>query len=209
MNQAQILKALEDHPDALGVIPSYRAVRPHLDVQIYDCLESTNHHLWQLLDQGATAGTVVIARRQWAGRGQWGRRWQSPEGGLYLSLLLEVEVPVQEQGMLTLASAWGLATALVKVGLPIQIKWPNDLVVMGRKLGGILTEIRRENHQIRYAVIGVGLNWANPVPDSGITLKTLLEQTGGAGLETLESLAALTLRGCFAGPAVLAGSGLG
>lgn len=202
MNRVQILAALEDDPAALGVIPPYRAIRPHLDIQIYDCLESTNRYLWQLLDHGAAAGTVVIARQQRAGRGQWGRPWQSPEGGLYLSLLLEVEIPTQQQGMLTLASAWGLVTALVNVGAPVWIKWPNDLVAMGRKLGGILTETRLEGQCIRYAVIGVGLNWANPVPEAGITLKTLLHETGGthgSNVGSLETLAALTLRGILQG----------
>ena len=157
----------------------------------FDTLSSTNSTLWQLLDGGAEAGTTVIAAQQEAGRGQWGRQWQSLPGGLYLSVAIAPYLAAQKSHQLTLCSAWGLATTLRNYSLPIQIKWPNDLLLHGRKLGGILTETRLQQGQITTAVIGIGLNWSNAVPETGINLQSL----DPTSIHSLEMLAAITLEG--------------
>lgn len=163
--------------------------------------------LWNLLDQGAGAGTTVIAAQQQSGRGQWGRQWYSPPGGLYLSLAIifnstskvntTINPPswVTQSGKLTLSSAWGIATALRDYAIPIQIEWPNDLLLHGHKLGGILTETRSYQGQITTAVIGVGINWTNSVPEAGINLEALQPNP----IPSLEMLAAITLEGLEAG----------
>lgn len=162
--------------------------------------------LWTLLDQGAGAGTTVIAAQQRSGRGQWGRQWYSPPGGLYLSLAMvfktckagtPINSPywVTQSGHLTLSSAWGIATALRGYAIPVQIKWPNDLLLHGHKLGGILTETRSYQGQITTAVIGVGINWTNSVPEAGINLDALQPNP----IRSLEMLAAITLEGLEAG----------
>jgi BirA family transcriptional regulator, biotin operon repressor / biotin---[acetyl-CoA-carboxylase] ligase len=169
----------------------------------FDRVASTNSTLWDLLDRKAPVGTTVIAAQQSAGRGQWGRQWQSPCGGLYLSLAMVTATQLQngqpvlaaETGLLTLSSAWGLATCLRAQGVPVDLKWPNDLMVRGRKLGGILTETRLHQGQVTAAIVGIGLNWKNPVPDTGINLQTLLGEAGSPNLSSLEALAALTLGG--------------
>jgi len=135
-----------------------------LSVQVFETLPSTNQTLWQLIDQGAPGGTVVVARQQTAGRGQWGREWQSSLGGLYLSIALNVNLAAEDAAQLTMGSAWGIATALRGLGIPVEIKWPNDLILMGKKLGGILTETRVQQGKIVKAVVGVGINWDNLVP---------------------------------------------
>jgi len=170
-----------------------------LTLQIFDQVSSTNRLLWQLFDQGAAIGTVVIACQQQAGRGQRGRSWLSLLGGLYLSILLNPESPASEAEQLTLCSAWGVAAALRDHGIPVKLKWLNDLVVEGRKLGGILTETRVRQGRIAQAVIGVGVNWANSVPASGINLQTILLSQSHPQIATLEELGAIVISGLLRG----------
>ncbi len=165
----------------------------------FEILESTNQTLWELLEEGAVPGTFITATRQTSGRGQWGRRWQSEPGGLYLSWAIAPNLPTAQAILLTLSSAWGIATLLRRYGFPVAIKWPNDLILRGRKLGGILTETRIHQGIITQAVIGVGLNWANPVPETGITLQEEFYRDGNPGEFSLEHLLALTLRGLVSG----------
>lgn len=213
MNSEQLIATLREHPRQLGVIQPFWAIRPKFYPHLFDSLDSTNTTAWDLVNQGAPSGTVVIAQTQQAGRGQWGRQWQSPSGGLYLSLVLQPEVPASCSTQLTLAGAWGIVTSLCNLGLSVQIKWPNDLVAQGRKLGGILTETRVERDRITAAVVGVGLNFNNPVPPPGITLAALPQLSAGqrdypagakpaqaaVALDSLERVAAVVLFGLLQG----------
>ncbi|MBD1924634.1 biotin--[acetyl-CoA-carboxylase] ligase [Microcoleus sp. FACHB-831] len=169
-----------------------------LSCHIFETLPSTNQTLWKLIEEGATAGTVVIAQQQTAGRGQWGRQWQSSAGGLYLSMALEPDLPAVNSAALTMCSAWGIATELRKYAVPVLIKWPNDLIVQGRKLGGILTETRVNKNKIAKAVVGVGINWDNPVPETGINLRSQGKDTTNT-VTSLEMLAAIAIRGLLSG----------
>ena len=171
------------------------------DIHIYDELESTNQTLWDLMEQGAKAGTVAIARQQTAGKGQWGRQWTSAIGGLYLSFALEPSIPVHHSPHLILSTVWGVALALRACQLPVSIKWPNDLVVEQSpaqlyKLGGILTETRITGQSIHQAVIGIGLNGANPVPQPGINLMNV---PSPEPLDSLNKLAAIAIYGIRSG----------
>ncbi|GAB4460593.1 MAG: biotin--[acetyl-CoA-carboxylase] ligase [Elainellaceae cyanobacterium] len=172
-----------------------------LSVRVYDVLDSTNRAAWEHLATDPAADVVVIAEQQRAGRGQWGRQWQSPPGGLYLSWGFRPVLRADHAPQITLWSAWGVAIALRQAGVPVQLKWLNDLVVSGRKLGGVLTETRVQQGHISQAVVGVGLNWANPVPDPGISLKTLQDQGLRLDIASLEVLAAIALQGLRLGHA--------
>ena len=107
----------------------------------YDTVDSTNTVCKSLAAQGAPSGTAVIARLQTAGRGRMGRSFESPEGlGLYLSVLWRPEGTPEDLLPLTPMAAVSAAGAIHRVtGAPVRIKWPNDLVLEGRKLAGILT----------------------------------------------------------------------
>jgi BirA family biotin operon repressor/biotin-[acetyl-CoA-carboxylase] ligase len=170
-----------------------------LSFHIFETLSSTNHKLWELIDQGAEPGTIVIATQQTAGKGQWGRHWQSPEGGLYLSIAVAPNLPVANGAMLTFASAWGIATALRDHGIPVLLKWPNDLLLTGHKLGGILTQTRVHQEIITKAVIGVGINWSNPVPEAGINLINFFKNQATQPIQSLEMLIAIIIRGILSG----------
>lgn len=137
---------------------------------------STNQVAWELAQAGAQPGTIVIALQQSAGRGQWGRQWSSPLGGLYLSRYFAPQLLPEDGAQLTLAAAWGLGQTLRDRGVPVALKWPNDLVVRGRKWGGLLTETRLVGGKIARAVTGLGLNWANPVPETGINATELFSE---------------------------------
>jgi BirA family biotin operon repressor/biotin-[acetyl-CoA-carboxylase] ligase len=128
---------------------------------------STQDVLHELAAAGAAAGTVVIAGEQTAGRGSRGRAWASPAGGLWMSVLLRPEVaPALEVLSLRVALAVSAAIEAVVPGIALQLKWPNDLVLAGRKLGGILCEARWQGNSLGWVAVGVGVNVANGIPEA-------------------------------------------
>lgn len=133
-------------------------------VHCFPTLASTNDLAKELGAKGAPEGTLVVAEAQTGGRGRLGRRWDSPPGvGLYASLLLRPSLPPLELPRITLTTAVAVVRALRRViGLAVGIKWPNDLILQGKKVGGILTEMETETERIRYLVVGLGLNVNNP-----------------------------------------------
>ncbi len=170
-----------------------------LHFEIHEQLNSTNDRLQELLHQGAPAGTVVIANEQTQGRGQQGRAWISNPGGLYLSIGLRPQISATEGGRLTLGCAWGIAMAFRREGIPLDLKWPNDLLLNGKKLGGILTESRLRGATIHQASVGIGLNWSNLAPANGISLQPFLEKHSHVRITSLEGVIALVLWGVLLG----------
>ncbi len=175
--------------------------QPYLpfSLHLYDTVNSTNQTLWELLQNGAPSGTVVIATQQTAGRGQWGHQWVSEIGGLYISTAIALDLEATNSYQLTLATAWGIARQLQKCHIPVGIKWANDLILNQRKLGGILTETKISGSKINRAVIGVGLNWSNPVPETGINLESWQTLNNITSILNLENLATQALLGIESG----------
>ena len=110
--------------------------------------------------QGAEQGTVVVAEMQTAGKGRRGRVWDSPAGdNIYMSMLLRPQLEPDKAPMLTLVMAYSVAKVMLGCGYQnVQIKWPNDLILSGKKVCGILTEMYIKDAGIDYVVIGVGVN---------------------------------------------------
>lgn len=181
---------------------------PISGLHIYDCLESTNKTLWELIEKGCPPFTVVVGYQQTAGRGQWGRQWESGVGGLYLSLGLELALTVDASIQLTWSSAWGIAAVLREREIPVLIKWPNDLILDDRKLGGILIETKITQGILSKAVVGVGINWANRVPDRGINLQSFFEGSERVTIHDLDTLTGLVIEGLMRGYEVLQGEGI-
>jgi BirA family transcriptional regulator, biotin operon repressor / biotin---[acetyl-CoA-carboxylase] ligase len=129
-------------------------------IVFYQTIESTNVHAGVLARDGAEDGTVVVADHQSKGKGRLGRVWDSPVGGnLYFSLILRPKIEPRYAAQLTLLTGLALAEAISGVGADeVEIKWPNDLLLGGRKVAGILTEMAVEESQIQFVVIGVGVN---------------------------------------------------
>ncbi len=132
-----------------------------------DVVDSTLDQVHARAADGADDGTWLVAREQWAGRGSRGRTWYSPPGGLWMSVLRRgAGTP---GGMEVLSLRAGLAIARVLDGLPpivpVMLKWPNDLIVRDRKVGGVLTEATWQGDRLRWVAIGLGLNVVNSIPD--------------------------------------------
>jgi BirA family biotin operon repressor/biotin-[acetyl-CoA-carboxylase] ligase len=123
-------------------------------------IDSTNRLAKELASVGAPDGTVVMAETQTAGRGRMGRQWVSPGHlNLLFSVLLRPGCPPEDVFGLTMALAIGATEAIrQRCGLVVKIKWPNDLYVGRKKLGGLLTELTLEGRSVAYAVLGLGLN---------------------------------------------------
>jgi BirA family biotin operon repressor/biotin-[acetyl-CoA-carboxylase] ligase len=123
-------------------------------------LGSTNVHAWTLAEQGAAEGEVVIAEMQTQGRGRLGRRWESPPAvNLYLSVILRPRLLPAHAPQITLVAAVALAeTVDALIEQTPVIKWPNDILVNGRKLAGVLSEAACDSEHIDHVILGIGLN---------------------------------------------------
>lgn len=140
---------------------------------IVDVTGSTNDDLLEAGKQGAPHGTGLAARAQTAGRGRRGHKWDSTAGNLLLSIVLRPRVDPAKYSGLAAVSGLAVLEALEVQGLTneIGLKWPNDLVARGRKLGGILVEAARDNEGKPFAVCGIGVNVnyvPSEVPDGGL-----------------------------------------
>ncbi|MCW8893066.1 MAG: biotin--[acetyl-CoA-carboxylase] ligase [Deltaproteobacteria bacterium] len=126
----------------------------------FEEIDSTNVEIRKMAEQGAAEGTVVIADRQSAGRGRLGRRWESPSAvNLYCSILLQPQIPVHQAPQLTFLSAVAVAETLNQVcQLSATVKWPNDVLVGGAKIAGLLNEMNAETERIHFVILGVGIN---------------------------------------------------
>lgn len=159
-NRGYRLEALPDLLDA-EKIAAFSGISAQ-KLQIYDIIDSTNRAAKDLAQAGAPSGTAVIADSQTAGRGRRGRTFFSPSGcGVYLSVILRPKVLPEQVMPLTALAAVAACDAVEQVcGVRPQIKWTNDLVLGGRKLAGILTELSlvAETREVEYAVLGIGVN---------------------------------------------------
>ncbi|MFB3886408.1 MAG: biotin--[acetyl-CoA-carboxylase] ligase [Thermodesulfobacteriota bacterium] len=129
-------------------------------IHYFESVDSTNSKAYQLATQGAEEGEVVIAESQKKGRGRLGRHWVSPPFlNLYLSVVLRPQIPPHQASLITLMAAVAAADAIERYsGLVPLIKWPNDILLSGRKVAGLLNEIRSETDRIHFVILGIGVN---------------------------------------------------
>jgi len=120
---------------------------------------STNEVAKALAAKGAKEGTVVIAETQTSGKGRLGRKWFSPKGGIWLSLILRPKIKPKDALKLTLTAAVAVARAIKEnLNVNVSIKWPNDVLVENKKVCGILTEGMSEGDEMKFVIVGVGIN---------------------------------------------------
>ncbi len=128
----------------------------------YKTIDSTNLFAKKLVKEGIEEGIVVVSDVQSSGRGRKNRTWSSPKGGLWFSIVLYPNISPKRGMLVTMASSVAVAEGIkVITGLNSVIKWPNDLLINGRKVCGILTELDAEMDKINYAIIGIGINVNN------------------------------------------------
>ena len=144
-----------------------RASGVEKEIVVVDEAGSTNDLAWEAADRGAADGFTVFAERQTAGRGQYGRRWESPAGkGLWFSVLLRPPITLNESPRLTLLLANAIAAAInEEIGCATSIKPPNDIYVVGRKIAGVVVEGRTASDGSYIAVAGIGVNVNQTVDD--------------------------------------------
>lgn len=127
------------------------------EIKYFKEIESTNIIAREIANS-VEEGTVVIAESQTQGRGRLGRKWISPEGGVWLSIILKPGIQPSYAPRITLLAGVAVTKTICSLGLPARIKWPNDVLINGKKVCGILTEIEAEIDMIDYCVIGIGID---------------------------------------------------
>lgn len=169
-------------------------------VEVHDALASTQERARALARAGTPHGTLVVAGIQMGGRGRLGRHWGSPEGGLWMSLVLRPDFDVSLASRITQTAAVGVAKALWEVGVGVRIKWPNDLLANGKKICGILAESsarsaigRARDGRLDYAVLGVGMNANLDPADLGVRNRevTTIRSERGHDVNSLDLLRAV------------------
>jgi len=161
--------------------PGYRLIA-------YDAIGSTNDEAKRLARDGAAEGTLLWALEQTAGRGRRGRVWVSPPGNLYASLILRPDCPASRAAQLGFVTALAVGGALGAScrGLAVSYKWPNDVLINGRKVAGILLESEMIEHERpSFVVIGVGVNLAAAPQDTEFPATSILEEGWGTVPPTL------------------------
>jgi BirA family biotin operon repressor/biotin-[acetyl-CoA-carboxylase] ligase len=147
-------------------------------------IDSTNEYAKKLAAEGCPDGLAIIAGQQTKGKGRLGRKWFSPaDSGIYISFVLRPPVAPAEAQILTLAAAVAVASAIrLSTGIRVGIKWPNDLVIDGKKVCGILMEMSSESDRVNHVVIGVGINYSQDageftedLSDRAISLKMAVD----------------------------------
>lgn len=130
------------------------------DIYDYKEVTSTNKLAKIKAAEGAKEGALLIAETQTAGRGRLGKVWDSPEGtGIWMSIILRPPILPQDVSGITLMAGLAMCQGIREItGLPAYIKWPNDVVINGKKVCGILTEMSAEMERVNYVIVGIGIN---------------------------------------------------
>jgi len=144
------------------------------EIHAFQRITSTNDFAYKLAERGGKEGTLVIAEEQTRGRGRVGRAWYSPKGmGLWFSLILRPPIRSDEVNLLTFLSALSVAEVVERrFKINVGVKWPNDLLINGRKFCGILSELSFEAERINFVIVGIGINLNQEVRDFPPELQT-------------------------------------
>ncbi|MGL4669158.1 MAG: biotin--[acetyl-CoA-carboxylase] ligase [Methanobacteriaceae archaeon] len=128
------------------------------EIYYYSEVDSTNNLAKRLAENGAIEGTIVISDTQKSGKGRMGKKWESPTGGIWLSMVLRPKVSLKKAPLITLATGVAVARTLKGIGVDAKIKWPNDVLVDNKKISGILTEANANFNTLDYVVVGIGID---------------------------------------------------
>ncbi len=198
---------IESHPrlgyryvevDDLRLLDSYiRDINTKLNFKVlyFEEVSSTQDVAFSLINSGVSEGTIIIAERQTKGRGRLGRKWLSPMGGLWFTIILTPSISPNYVTLLSLMTGCAVALGIQDItNVRPELKWPNDVLINGRKVAGILVEMLAEADRLRYALVGVGINVNNEIPkevsDSAISLQQVL----GRGIPRIPLMRAILRR---------------
>ena len=157
-NKGYHLVSVPDRMDEVELASIRKTEWAGAETYYFDKIDSTNTKAKELAEEGHPSGTFVVADQQTAGKGRRGRSWDSlPGTGIYMTLMLKPDINPNHASMLTLVTAMAVANAMHRVtGAEALIKWPNDIVINGKKICGILTEMSAQFDYINHIVIGIG-----------------------------------------------------
>jgi BirA family biotin operon repressor/biotin-[acetyl-CoA-carboxylase] ligase len=142
------------------------------DIRYFSEVDSTNEVAKELAEEGAAEGTIVIAEVQRRGKGRLGKRWLSPEGGVWMTIILRPDISLVKAPLLTLVTGVAVAETLqTRCGLDVGIKWPNDILIGEKKVCGILTEVSENKGALEYVVLGIGIDLNVDVEEFPLDLK--------------------------------------
>ena len=154
-------------------------------IYYFDTINSTQNFATELASKPQENGTVVIAEKQTQGRGRLSRKWTSPSGGIWLSVILHPEFEISAATLFPMVSSLALAIAIEKVlKIKPKLKWPNDLIIDDKKVAGILVDVSVESGKIDYLILGVGINFKIDVKEIEKTIKNTGNYYGVATLVT-------------------------
>lgn len=180
--------------DLLGLVADNKIIGR--DIRVFEETNSTNDIIEKLAADGVREGVVVFAESQTRGRGRLGRKWISPRRrGLWFSILLRPDLRPQAATQLTIAAATALVRALrEQTALAPEIKWPNDILIHGRKVAGVLTELAAELDRVKYLILGIGVDVnlaASEFPLELRKMATSLKQETGHHVNRIDLAAAI------------------
>ncbi|GKU79508.1 biotin--[acetyl-CoA-carboxylase] ligase [Paenibacillus sp. L3-i20] len=173
-----------DQIDSNSLTKALTSNRFGRNIICFEEVKSTQDLARSLAEDGALEGTLVIAEKQNGGRGRMGRGWVSPQGkGIWMSMVMRPSVPIHCAPQLTLLTAVALCRSLKRItNLPIGIKWPNDLLIDGKKISGILLESAAEDERLKYIIAGIGVSvnlLESDYPEELFSRATSLRIAGG------------------------------
>ncbi len=126
----------------------------------FDTIDSTQNQALKMTNSHENDGTIIVAGKQTDGKGRSGRRWESPKGGIWFSIILQPKFDISITTLFPIASSLALSIAIEKIcKISPELKWPNDLTIKGKKLAGLLVDVSLESNKIERLVLGVGINF--------------------------------------------------
>lgn len=138
----------------------------------FDVIDSTNTYA-KTIGESCDEGTVITCERQVSGRGRLGRQWESQVGSMCMSVILKPEISILQAAKITQVCAAAISLSLDELNVDVKIKWPNDLLINGKKICGILTEMNSDKNHVNYVVVGMGLNVNNLYEDFPIEIRNI------------------------------------
>jgi BirA family biotin operon repressor/biotin-[acetyl-CoA-carboxylase] ligase len=141
-------------------------------IEYYTRLESTNSEAWELIDAGCSNGTIIITDNQFLGKGRGSSIWtSSPNKSLTFSIILSLNINSKLSNWISIISSLAIEKALASFSTKVELKYPNDIMIGGKKLGGILCETKVSEKKINYAVVGIGININEKIEDFDSTIQ--------------------------------------
>ena len=193
-NKGYRLISRPDTPIPEEILPGLGTDVVGIDLRFFPRTPSTNLIAKGMLGEDPTEGTVIAADIQTDGRGRLRRRWSSPQGGLWFSIILFPGIPPERGMILTMASSVAVYRAVKETcNIETVIKWPNDLLVNGKKVCGILTELDAEMDRINSAVIGIGVNVNNELEEDLREIATSLKMETGSDVSRVPLLRSILI----------------